>query len=405
MATSPASGCFHPRRGADPQRRTLRRPGTVLAVLLAGLCAAAVPAVTVSAAPPPTIGDMWPIDSVESGGATANLLGHGFTGTTAVRFGGVAASNVQVVNDSQLTAHIPAHSPKAVVHVTVTAAGGTSQPGNADRFAYYTDLGGGLSAAPDAASWGGGRLDAFGRRNDNALGHRWRQGGQWGAWESLGGVLGGTPGMGVGAVAWGPGRIDVFVQGTDHGLWHRWWDGAKWNGWEPLGGILASGPDVASWSAGRLDVFTRGSDNGLWHKWWDGIKWNSWEPLGGGLTSDPGAVSWAAHRIDVFVRGTDNGLWHKWWDGAQWGGWEGLGGHLVSGPDPASPGPGQLDVIYRDNGPIYGRAYTGAWQPARSLQWLGSSDPGAVASGPGVSDIFQREPGLTLGYTNTTAAS
>jgi hypothetical protein len=373
--------------------------------MLAGLCAAAFPALTVSAAAPPIILDMWPKDSADSGGATATLVGHGFTGTTAVRFGGVAATNVQVASDSQLTARIPAHSPKAVVHVTVTAGGGTSQPGNVDRFTYFTGLGGALSASPDAASWGGGRLDAFGRRIDNALGHRWRQGGQWSAWEALGGVLGGTASNGVSAVAWGPGRIDVFVQGTDQGLWHRWWDGAKWNAWESLGGILASGPDAASWSAGRLDVFIRGTDNGLWHKWWDGVKWKSWESLGGALSSDPGAVSWGANRIDVFVQGTDNGLWHKWWDGVQWGGWEGFGGNLISGPDPASPGPGQLDVFYRITY-MYGRAYTGGtWQPARTLQWGGHGDPGGVASAPGVSDIFQPQPDNTLGYTNTTVNS
>ena len=249
------------------------------------------------------------------------VTGTDFSGATAVKFGGTPAS-YGVVNDSAITATIPPHTP-SVVDVQVTAGGSTSLARLPDRFTYHGNLGGALTSAPEAASWGGGRLDVFGRGTDGGLWHKWREGAQWSSWESLGGAL--AAGSGLGAVSWSPGRIDVFVKGTDNGLWHKLFDGGKWSGWESLGGPLASGPDVSSWATGRLDVFIRGTDNGLWHKLFADGQWSGWESQGGVLTGDPGAVSWGPDRIDVFIRGTDAGLWHKWFDdGAQWKGWESL---------------------------------------------------------------------------------
>ncbi|MEH2385895.1 MAG: hypothetical protein V7K14_08975, partial [Nostoc sp.] len=73
--------------------------------------------------------------------------------------------------------------------------------------------------------------------------------------------------------SWASGRLDVFVRGTDNALWHKWFDGG-WSGWESLGGILTSSPTAVSWSYGRIDVFARGTDNALWHQWFDG----AWRP-------------------------------------------------------------------------------------------------------------------------------
>jgi hypothetical protein len=326
------------------------------------------------------------------------VTGSGFTGAANARFGSVAGGNLNVANDGSLTVTIPAHAAQ-VVDVTVTAGGAASLAGPADRFTYYTNLAGGLTAAPDASSWGGGRLDVFARGPDGALWHRWR-GPQWSAWESLGGAL--APNAGVGAVAWAQNRIDVFVDGTDSVLWHRWWDGAKWNGWEPLGGTLTSGPDAASWAAGRLDVFTRGTDSGIWHKWWDGAKWSGWEPLGGTLTGDPGTVSWGPDRIDLFVHGVPDGLYHAWFGGGHWNGWENLGGSLGSGPDPASSGSGVLDVFYlTSDGTIWGRSYSSGWRVQRSLYLPANTAPGAVSSSPGSSDLLARGSGSSLLYTKT----
>jgi hypothetical protein len=143
----------------------------------------------------------------------------------------------------------------------------------------------------------------------------------------LGGVLTSAPA----AESWGPNRIDVIVRGTNNAVWHKRW-APGWSGWSSLGGIATSDPAICSWGTNRLDVFVRGTDNALWHKWWNGSSWSGWESLGGVLSSAPAAVSWGPNRIDVFVRGTDNALWHKWWNGSSWSGWESLGGVLTSAP-------------------------------------------------------------------------
>ena len=224
----------------------------------------------------------------------------------------------------------------------------------------WESLGGVLTSGPAVASWAPGRLDVFARGTDNALWHRWYDGG-WGGWESLGGVLTSAPS----AVSWASGRLDVFARGTDNGLYHIWYDGG-WGGWEGLGGVLNGGPGVSSWGAGRLDVFVRGTDNNLYHKWYD-AGWSDWEWQGGVLTADPTAVSWSYGRIDVFVRGTDYNLYHKWYD-AGWSDWEWQGGVLTSGAGVSSWAPGRLDVFVRgtDNA-MYHKWYDGGWWDWESL--------------------------------------
>ena len=62
------------------------------------------------------------------------IKGSGFTGATAVDFGGDAATNVVVDNDSLMTCASPAGS--GTVDVTVTTPAGTSALSSADRFTY-----------------------------------------------------------------------------------------------------------------------------------------------------------------------------------------------------------------------------------------------------------------------------
>ena len=178
------------------------------------------------------------------------------------------------------------------------------------------------------------RLDCFARSTDQAMWHRWWDGGQWAAWEKPRRhppraarlrLLGAEPHRLLrprhrpGAVASG-------------------WDGRQWGGWENLGGILLEQPDCVSWGPSRIDCFARGTDQAMWHRWLDGTQWGGWESLGGILLEQPDCVSWGANRLDCFARGTDRAMWHRWWDGAQWGGWESLGGILLEQPDPACPG-------------------------------------------------------------------
>lgn len=212
---------------------------------------------------------------------------------------------------------------------------------NGSTWTGWTSIGGFTLSAPEAVSWGTGRLDVFAVGGDSALWHRgWTSSGGWMPWETLGGQLSTSPG----AAAWGPGRVDVFAGGLDGGLWTISWTGSGWTGWMSLGGQLTARPDVATWAAGRLDVFARGTDGALWHRAFGGGMWFGWERIGGALGSGPGAVSWGAGRLDVFAAGTDGALWLISWSGS-WTGWSRIGGVLGSAPDAASRAPGLLDVV------------------------------------------------------------
>ena len=79
-------------------------------------------------------------------GTSVNVNGTGFTATSTVTFGGVAAASVTLVSNIQLTATAPANPETAgsipvVVDVQVTSAGQTSVPSAGDRFTYQTSTG------------------------------------------------------------------------------------------------------------------------------------------------------------------------------------------------------------------------------------------------------------------------
>ncbi|GAA3048724.1 hypothetical protein GCM10010464_11220 [Pseudonocardia yunnanensis] len=81
---------------------------------------------------PPTITSIAPSSGPTTGGTVVTITGSGFTGATAVSFGGTPATTFTVNSATQITATTPAHAAGAV-QVTVTAPTGTS---NAVTFAY-----------------------------------------------------------------------------------------------------------------------------------------------------------------------------------------------------------------------------------------------------------------------------
>ncbi|HTZ21213.1 MAG TPA: beta-1,3-glucanase family protein [Opitutaceae bacterium] len=72
-------------------------------------------------------------------GATVTLTGTGFVGVTAVNFGGIAVPSGQftVVSATEITVTVPGGG-SGIVDITVTAGGGTSALGAADRFQFGT---------------------------------------------------------------------------------------------------------------------------------------------------------------------------------------------------------------------------------------------------------------------------
>lgn len=292
-------------------------------------------------------------------------------------------------------------------------------------------LGGNLTSVPAAVSWGGNRLDLFVRGIDNALWHKWWDGG-WSIWENLGGNLTSPPVV----VSWGVNRLDVFIRGIDNALWHKWWDGARWSDWEYQGGVLVSTPTVISRAVNRLDVFVQGADGSLYQKFWSGTGWSNWINLGGTVSSRPAAVSRGPNSLDVFVRsadgspayrswngttwenwvtldgflassptvvsrgpasldlfveGGDHSLYHKWWDGVQWNSWENLGGVLVSPSAPIARGANRLDVFVQGaNGSVYQIFWSGiGWSAWTNLEGSVGSVPTVTARGTSL-DLFVR---------------
>jgi hypothetical protein len=72
----------------------------------------------------PVVTSVSPAQGAPAGGTSVTLAGSGFTGVTVVRFGPYPATNVVVVNDTQITAKTPAGT--GTVKVTVTGPTGTS---------------------------------------------------------------------------------------------------------------------------------------------------------------------------------------------------------------------------------------------------------------------------------------
>ncbi|WED43941.1 IPT/TIG domain-containing protein [Legionella cardiaca] len=82
-----------------------------------------------------TLTAVSPTSGVAAGGVGVTLTGTALTGATAVRFGGVSATSVNVVNSTTVTAVTPAHTIGVVDVVIDTPAGGATL---ANGFTYVT---------------------------------------------------------------------------------------------------------------------------------------------------------------------------------------------------------------------------------------------------------------------------
>jgi len=83
----------------------------------------------------PTVTGVSPSSGTINGGTTVTITGTNLTGATAVHFGTTAATNVNVVSATSITATSPAHA-AGIVDVTVTTPSGTSAISAADQFTY-----------------------------------------------------------------------------------------------------------------------------------------------------------------------------------------------------------------------------------------------------------------------------
>lgn len=82
----------------------------------------------------PQVTAISPASGPTSGGTKVLITGSGFTGATAVDFGGVSAVIMMVDSDTEITATSPPGT--GTVDVTVVTPSGTSATGPADQFSY-----------------------------------------------------------------------------------------------------------------------------------------------------------------------------------------------------------------------------------------------------------------------------
>ena len=84
----------------------------------------------------PVVTGVSPTSGPVAGGETVTVTGSGFTNATGVSFGAVAATNLAVLSDTELTVSSPAANATGAVEVTVIAPAGTSGTSAADQFTY-----------------------------------------------------------------------------------------------------------------------------------------------------------------------------------------------------------------------------------------------------------------------------
>ena len=108
---------------------------------------------TYAAAAAPAVTSVAPRSGVTAGGADVVIDGAGFTGATAVDFGGVPATSYTVVADDVIDAVSPAGALGAV-DITVTTPLGTSATSSADQFIYAPATTTTLSSSENPATYG-----------------------------------------------------------------------------------------------------------------------------------------------------------------------------------------------------------------------------------------------------------
>ncbi|MFM8311728.1 MAG: IPT/TIG domain-containing protein, partial [Ilumatobacteraceae bacterium] len=101
----------------------------------------------------PSVTSIAPISGTTAGGTPVTIVGSGFITGATVRFGATAATNVVVVNPTQITAVTPATTTPGTVSVTVVTSGGTS---NGVNFTYSAPAPTITSIAPTSGTTAGG---------------------------------------------------------------------------------------------------------------------------------------------------------------------------------------------------------------------------------------------------------
>ncbi len=120
--------------------------------------------------PSVALSSVSPSSGPASGGTGVTLTGVGLTGATSVTFGGVAATSINVLNSTTVTAVTPAHATGAV-DVVITTPGGSATDTNG--YTYLTTAVGQSAFGGTIACLNGGSNDLIAATADNSTGIQW----------------------------------------------------------------------------------------------------------------------------------------------------------------------------------------------------------------------------------------
>jgi hypothetical protein len=107
--------------------------------------------------PAPSVLSISPSSGPVAGGTSVAINGFYFTGATAVKFGGVAATSFTVVSDIKITATAPPGT-AGTVDVTVTTPSGTTTLTGGDQFTYTETAPTVTAVSPTSGVTAGGYL-------------------------------------------------------------------------------------------------------------------------------------------------------------------------------------------------------------------------------------------------------
>ena len=108
----------------------------------------------------PTVTGVSPAVGSTVGGTVVTIAGTNFTGSTVVKFGGVAVTAFTVTSATSITATSPAEA-AGVVDITVTGPSGTSTANSADHYTYQAPLLTSIILAPASVSLTDGASQLF----------------------------------------------------------------------------------------------------------------------------------------------------------------------------------------------------------------------------------------------------
>ena len=117
-----------------------------------------------------TINTVIPSSGPASGGTGVTLTGTGFTGATSLTFGGTAATNLNVVSSTSVTAVTPAHATGAVDVVITTPSGSATKT---NGFTYATTAVGQSAYGGKIACLNGSLNNLIAATVDNSTGIQW----------------------------------------------------------------------------------------------------------------------------------------------------------------------------------------------------------------------------------------